>query len=46
MGAVIGGILENMVMVGGTPILIALPILLYALSAVVLGERHVITASE
>lgn len=33
MGAVIGGILENAVMVGGTPILGVLAILLYAVSA-------------
>jgi MFS family permease len=33
-GAVVGGILENLVMVGGTPILGILAILLYGLSAV------------
>jgi hypothetical protein len=33
MGAVLGGILENIVMIGGTPILGALAILIYALSA-------------
>jgi hypothetical protein len=32
-GAVCGGVLENAVMVGGTPILIRLAIALYALSA-------------
>jgi hypothetical protein len=33
LGAVVGGILENLVMIGGTPILGVLAILLYALSA-------------
>jgi hypothetical protein len=33
MGAVVGGILENTVMIGGTPILGGLAILIYALSA-------------
>jgi hypothetical protein len=36
LGAVIGGVLENMVMIGGTPILGALAIILYGLSALAL----------
>lgn len=34
LGAVVGGVLENLVMIGGTPILGVLAILLYAASAV------------
>lgn len=34
LGAVVGGVLENLVMVGGTPILGLLAILLYGLSAI------------
>jgi hypothetical protein len=33
LGAVVGGVLENLVMVGGTPILGILALLLYGLSA-------------
>jgi ABC-type Na+ efflux pump permease subunit len=33
LGAVVGGILENLVMIGGTPILGILALLLYGLSA-------------
>lgn len=44
MGAVIGGILENAVMVGGTPILGCLAIILYAASAVGLRSRGVVSA--
>jgi hypothetical protein len=33
LGAVVGGVLENLVMVGGTPILGVLAFLLYGLSA-------------
>jgi len=36
LGAVIGGVLENLVMIGGTPILGMLAILLYGFSAVLL----------
>jgi hypothetical protein len=39
MGAVIGGTLENSVMLGGTPILGVLAILVYALSALSLSGR-------
>ena len=38
LGAVIGGVLENLVMIGGTPILGVLAIFLYGLSAALLGE--------
>jgi hypothetical protein len=38
LGAVVGGILENLVMIGGTPILGILALLLYALSAVFAGS--------
>ena len=41
MGAVIGGILENAVMVGGTPILGILALVLYAASAIALRSRTV-----
>jgi hypothetical protein len=34
LGAVVGGVLENLVMIGGTPILAVLAILLYGVSAV------------
>ena len=44
MGAVIGGILENSVMIGGTPILGALAIVLYAASALALRSRGVVAA--
>jgi hypothetical protein len=37
LGAVIGGVLENMVMIGGTPILGVLAIILYGLSALALS---------
>jgi SAM-dependent methyltransferase len=41
LGAVVGGILENLVMIGGTPILGILALLLYSLSAVFAGSvRH------
>ena len=40
MGAVIGGVLENAVMIGGTPLLGILAILLYAFSAVVLAQSQ------
>jgi hypothetical protein len=33
LGAVLGGVLENLVMIGGTPILGLLAVLLYGLSA-------------
>jgi hypothetical protein len=36
LGAVVGGVLENVVMIGGTPILGVLAIVLYGLSAVML----------
>jgi len=39
LGAVIGGVLENAVMIGGTPILAVLAILLYGLSALALDRR-------
>ncbi len=39
IGAVIGGVLENAVMIGGTPVLGVLAILLYAASAVALNLR-------
>lgn len=39
-GAVCGGVLENAVMVGGTPILIRLAIALYVLSALSLAVLH------
>ena len=38
LGAVVGGILENLVMIGGTPILGILALLLYSLSAVFAGS--------
>lgn len=41
MGAVIGGILENAVMVGGTPILGILALVLYGASALALRSRSV-----
>jgi hypothetical protein len=37
LGAVVGGVLENLVMIGGTPILGVLAIVLYAISAVFLA---------
>jgi hypothetical protein len=37
LGAVVGGVLENLVMIGGTPILGVLAIALYGASAVALG---------
>jgi len=37
LGAVVGGVLENLVMVGGTPILGLLAIALYGASAVAIG---------
>jgi hypothetical protein len=37
LGAVVGGALENLVMIGGTPILGVLAIVLYGLSAALLG---------
>jgi len=40
MGAVIGGTLENSVMLGGTPVLGVLAILLYFLSALSLRRRR------
>jgi ABC-type Fe3+ transport system permease subunit len=36
LGAVVGGVLENLVMIGGTPILGILAFVLYGLSAVLL----------
>jgi Spermine/spermidine synthase domain len=39
VGAVIGGVLENLVMVGGTPILAVLALVLYGLSAVALWPK-------
>jgi len=39
-GAVLGGILENAVMIGGTPILKALALLMYAASAFALFRPH------
>ena len=39
LGAVIGGVLENLVMIGGTPILGTLAIALYGASAISLGVR-------
>jgi len=41
LGAVVGGALENLVMVGGTPILGVLAIIIYALAATPLGEAPV-----
>jgi len=38
LGAVVGGALENLVMIGGTPILGMLAIVLYGLSAALLGR--------
>jgi Spermine/spermidine synthase domain len=38
LGAVVGGALENLVMIGGTPILGALAIVLYAISAALLAS--------
>jgi SAM-dependent methyltransferase len=40
LGAVVGGILENLVMIGGTPILGVLSIVLYVLSAVFCARLH------
>jgi len=40
MGAVIGGVLENAVMIGGTPLLGVLAIILYGFSAVVLRRSQ------
>ena len=37
LGAVVGGVLENLVMIGGTPIIGVLAIVLYAISAVLLA---------
>jgi len=37
LGAVVGGVLENLVMIGGTPILGVLAIVLYGASATILG---------
>jgi hypothetical protein len=37
LGAVVGGALENLVMIGGTPILGGLAIVLYGFSAAMLG---------
>jgi hypothetical protein len=37
LGAVIGGVLENLVMIGGTPVLGVLAVFLYGLSAALLG---------
>jgi len=39
LGAVLGGAAENLVMVGGTPILGVLAIIIYALAAAPLGKR-------
>jgi SAM-dependent methyltransferase len=39
LGAVAGGVLENLVMIGGTPILGILAIVLYGASAVAIGAR-------
>jgi spermidine synthase len=44
MGAVIGGILENTVMIGGTPTLALLAIILYAASGLVIRSRSVAAA--
>jgi hypothetical protein len=44
MGAVIGGILENAVMIGGTPTLALLAIILYAASALVPRSRSIVAA--
>jgi spermidine synthase len=44
MGAVIGGILENAVMIGGTPTLALLAVILYAASALVLRSRSIVAA--
>jgi hypothetical protein len=44
LGAVIGGILENAVMIGGTPILGVLALVLYAASALALRPRMVVAA--
>jgi SAM-dependent methyltransferase len=41
LGAVIGGVLENMVMIGGIPVLGVLALMLYAGSAVALNSRVV-----
>jgi SAM-dependent methyltransferase len=41
LGAVVGGVLENLVMVGGTPILGVLAIALYGASAVAMGIASV-----
>src|SRR6202023_241732 len=38
LGAVVGGALENLVMIGGTPILGVLAIVLYAISAVLIAR--------
>jgi hypothetical protein len=46
MGAVIGGVLENTVMIGGTPVLGALAIILYALSALSLRYTRAEEAAE
>ncbi|MGH9703527.1 MAG: hypothetical protein ACRD4K_09140, partial [Candidatus Acidiferrales bacterium] len=42
LGAVVGGVLENLVMIGGTPILGILAIILYGASAVPIGIPSVI----
>lgn len=41
LGAVVGGVLENLVMVGGTPILGVLALLLYGLSAACVPAKEV-----
>jgi len=41
LGAVVGGALENLVMIGGTPILGVLAVALYGLSAALLGRSVV-----
>jgi uncharacterized membrane protein len=41
LGAVVGGALENLVMIGGTPILGVLAVALYGLSAALLGRSAV-----
>jgi spermidine synthase len=39
LGAVVGGVLENAVMIGGTPILGALAIVIYGVSALIVNRR-------
>jgi hypothetical protein len=46
LGAVVGGALENLVMVGGTPILGVLAFLLYGLSAVFVPSGEYLAACE